>query len=234
VAVADLTAALPTAWSATATGLAIFDLDRTMVRGSSLADVGRALVEAGVIDYRRLARHLVRNQVFTVRGAGPSTVDRLQQELLAGLEGWEQEPLVEIVRSVGPSVAGRAYPGARWLLEQHQRLGDRCVLLSASPQELVEAVASSLGFAEAVGTVAEVAEGRYTGRLSGPLCHGQGKLTRLHDALGPVDLSSASAYTDSASDVPLLQACGRPVAVNPDRRLRSVATRAGWPVVVLR
>ena len=76
-------------------------------------------------------------------------------------------------------------------------------------------------------------DGRFTGRLDGPFCYGAGKLERLTAALGPVDLAAAYAYADSGSDVPLLEACGNPVAVRPDRRLRAVALSHGWPIIRL-
>ncbi len=84
-----------------------------------------------------------------------------------------------------------------------------------------------------VGTWAEVVEGRYTGLLAAPFCHGSGKLLRLEQVLGWRDLEQATAYADSASDLPVLRACGSPVAVNPDRVLRAVATSAHWPILDL-
>ncbi|MGH9040485.1 MAG: HAD family hydrolase, partial [Acidimicrobiia bacterium] len=118
-------------------------------------------------------------------------------------------------------------------LDMHLAVGDFCVIASASPQELVEAAARSLGAHRAVGTRAQVADGCFTGALDGPFCHGRGKLARLWVELGTADLSEATAYSDSTSDLPMLNAAGRPVAVNPDRRLRKMATEAGWPVVRL-
>jgi HAD superfamily hydrolase (TIGR01490 family) len=232
VDLAPLLATQPMPWPA-ATGLALFDLDRTMVRGSSLAYLGRALAEARLVGRAELTRHLARNLCFALRGAAPGTAERLQRVLLEAMAGREQAPLVEVAEAVGPVVAARAYPGARWLLDRHRAANDRCVLLSASPQELVDAVAQALGFDTAVGTVAEVVDGRYTGLLAGPFCHGEGKLARLRDAVGPVGLSSAVAYADAASDAPLLRACGSPVAVNPDARLRSLASASGWPILRL-
>jgi phosphoserine phosphatase len=102
------------------------------------------------------------------------------------------------------------------------------VLLSASPHELVERIDRDLGVHRSIGSNAEI-----TGGLEGPLCYGPGKLDALQQALGDVDLDRAFAYADSASDLPLLRACGHPVAVNPDRALRRVAHAAGWPVLSL-
>ncbi|MEY2571670.1 MAG: hypothetical protein QOE63_2020 [Acidimicrobiaceae bacterium] len=119
------------------------------------------------------------------------------------------------------------------LLEHHLAAGDFCVVLSASPHELVEVIGASLGAHRAIGTRAAVTDGYLTGELDGPFCYGPGKLARLRNALGPVDLHDAWAYADSRSDLPLLQACGHPVAVNPDRALRKVAARHEWPVITV-
>jgi HAD superfamily hydrolase (TIGR01490 family) len=211
--------------------VAVFDLDRTMLRGSSLARFGRAVVERGIVSRTVVRRQLAREAVFAARGLGPVAMERLSSSLLRLVSGRENAPLVSLAHEVGSALAQEAYPAARWLLEWHQEAGDVCVLVSAAPQDLVDAVGSALGFHWTVGTVPEVVGGRLTGRLAGALCHGGGKLLRLYEALGPVDLSTATAYGDSGSDVPLLEACRHPVAVNPDRRLRAVAGSRGWPIV---
>jgi len=211
--------------------VAVFDLDRTMLRGSSLARFGRAAVKRGIVSRSAVRRQLVREAVFAARGLSPMALERVSASLLQLVSGRETAPLVSLAQEMGPTLALEAYPAARWLLEWHREAGDLCILVSAAPQDLVDAVGSALGFHLTVGTVPEVAAGRLTGRLAGALCHGRGKLLRLHQAVGPVDLTGATAYADSGSDVPLLEACRHPVAVNPDRRLRAVAGARGWPIV---
>ena len=214
--------------------MALFDLDRTLVPGSSLARLARALGEAGVLRRRALAGHLVREAVFAARGLGPAALDRLRASLLRAATGVERASLLEVVDRVGIAVAADMFPGARWLLERHLAEGHEVVLLSSSPQELVAAVASQIDPSiTAVGTWAEVTGGRYTGLLAAPFCHGPGKLLRLEQVLGWRDLGCATAYADSASDLPVLRACGFPVAVNPDRLLRAVATSTSWPILDL-
>lgn len=213
--------------------LAIFDLDRTLVRGSSLMVLGRALAERHVIERSTVARHAVRAAVFARRGLPEARIERLRRAVLAAAADHDQEQLAAVARAIGSQLASDAYPAARWLIDRHRAAGDLCVVLSASPQELVEAVGAGLGADRAIGTRTEVVDGRLTGRLDGPFCHGSGKLERLHAELGAVDLGRAVAYADSGSDLPLLTACGHPVAVNPDRRLREAATEAGWPVLRL-
>ena len=212
-------------------GVALFDLDRTLLPGSSLMELGRALADRKVIDRTTVARHAFKAAVFRRRGLPDDRIQRLRESLLAAAADHDHDELASVAREVGSEIASSAYPAARWLIDQHHAAGDVCVVLSASPQELVEAVGAELGADCSVGTRTEVVDGRFTGRLDGPFCHGSGKLERLMAEVGPVDLGAASAYADSASDLPLLTACARPVAVNPDRQLREAATSAGWPVL---
>jgi len=213
--------------------LAIFDLDRTLLPGSSLAYLGRALVRTRVLRPRQLCGFAVRELLFRRRGLSHAGADRLRERLLTMVAGVERSLLIPVVEEAGSAVAGLVPPAALRLVRQHRELGDYCVVLSSSPQELVERVAAELGVQHGVGTRAEVVDGRFTGRLDGPFCHSDGKLARLRDELGVVDLSRTWAYSDAGSDLPLLSACAYPVAVNPDRRLRSAAKAAGWPIIEL-
>ncbi|MBW3610849.1 MAG: HAD-IB family hydrolase [Actinobacteria bacterium] len=171
--------------------------------------------------------------LFRRRGLSEHGAERLRSRLLALAAGLDQAPLAAVVETVGAEVAGMVPPAALRLVSQHLELGDYCVVLSSSPHELVERVATHLGVHQGVGTRTEVIDGRMTGRLDGPFCHSDGKLARLRDEVDTIDLSRASAYSDAASDLPLLSACGYPVAVNPDRQLRSAARAAGWPIIAL-
>jgi len=213
--------------------VALFDLDRTLLPGSSLMLVARALTASGELPAGRLAAVVAANAVFARRGVGVSRTEQLRDLVLAEVSGRPVATLGALVDEVAEAVASRSYPAGRWLIERHVAAGDRVVVLSASPQEVVEAVALRLGADVGVGTVAEVDDGHYTGRLLGPFCHGAGKLDRLHAVLGPLDLCDATAYADSASHMPVLLACGRAVAVNPDRRLRNEAAARRWPVLRL-
>jgi HAD superfamily hydrolase (TIGR01490 family) len=214
--------------------LALFDLDRTLVRGSSLARLARSLTEARLLRRTELAGHLLRDAVFAARGLSPAAIERLRTSLLQAAAGIEQAPLLEVVARMGPAIAAEVFPGARWLVERHLAAGHHVVLLSSSPHELVAAVAAAIdATVTPIGTQAEVLDGRYTGRLTTPFCHGPGKLIRLEQVLGRRDLCEATAYADSGSDLPVLRACGTAVAVNPDRGLRNAAASAGWPILHL-
>lgn len=213
--------------------LAIFDLDRTLLPGSSLAYLGRTLVRTGILRPHQISEFAFRELLFRRRGLSHAGADRLRERLLTMVAGIEHSPLVAVVEEAGSAVARLVPPAALRLVRQHLELGDYCVVLSSSPHELVERVAAELGVQRGVGTRAEVVDGRFTGRLDGPFCHSDGKLARLRDELGGVDLSRTSAYSDANSDLPLLSACAYPVAVNPDRRLRAAAKAAGWPIIEL-
>ena len=215
------------------TRVAIFDLDRTVIPGSSLNDLVAALLAEGLISRSVVVRHVLTKALFAKRGVGTRRVDQIRDAALSVIADLDYAVMLDVARASGRVVASRAYPAARRVIDRHLRAGDFCVILSAAPQELVEAVASAIGIQRAVGTRAAVNEGRLTGELDGPFCYGPGKLARLATEVGPVDFALASGYSDSISDLPLLTACRYSTAVNPDRKLRAVARRNGWPVLHL-
>ena len=212
-------------------GVAVFDLDRTLIPGSSLAMFGRELLRRGLVSRRTVARHAALEALFRRRGLGGARIDRLVHDLLELSSGVDAEPLLAAATAMGPGLAAQVHPTARFLVEHHLRAGDFCIIVSASPHELVEAVAGALGAHRAVGTRVGVRDGVLTGRLDGPFCYGTGKLEALDREVGRLDLSTATGYADSGSDLPLLEQCGTAVAVNPDTELRRWARTKGWPVV---
>ena len=213
--------------------MAFFDLDRTLVPGSSLVWLGRELLARRQLRRRTLAAGLIRNAAFRRGGMDDEAVSRVQTTLLAMAAGRSYEDVVDAAGVAASRVAANVFAGARLLIEQHRRAGDTVVVVSASPQEFVAAIAAAVGADLGIGTRTEVVDGRFTGRIDGTFCYREGKLARIAEELGPGACSGASAYADSASDLPLLFACDRAVAVNPDRALRGVARRDGWPVVTL-
>ena len=210
--------------------VAVFDLDRTLLPGSSLVALGRAMARHGLVSKRTLAAGVVRDASFRRRGASDAEATRVRDDALRHVAGLEVARLEAVVDDVGRQLAASVSPGARLLVRRHLAAGDFVVVLSASPQSLVETVAVRIGAHRAVGTRAAAVDGVFTGDLDGPFCYGEAKLTRLRHDLGAHALTDAAAYADSASDLPVLEACREPVAVNPDRRLRQVAMRRGWPI----
>jgi HAD superfamily hydrolase (TIGR01490 family) len=213
---------------------AIFDLDRTLIAGSSVAIWARELARRRLLEPTVLARALVREAIFERRGVSEAAAERLQVRLLRAARGRDAQPLIDAATDSADAVVARFEPALRRLIDWHRDRGDECIVLSAGPQQLVEVVAAKAGFHAGIGTRVEIVDGRLTGRLDGPFCHGAGKLARLRDEIGLVDLSGATAYSDSMSDLPLLQACIYSAAVNPDRHLRAEARRRGWGIISTR
>jgi HAD superfamily hydrolase (TIGR01490 family) len=149
----------------------------------------------------------------------------------AECSAWCQRFLDEVV-------APRIPPGARALVESHRGKGDRLVLTTATNRVITELTAQHLGIDDLIATEVELANGRYTGRTRGVLNMRDGKVQRLHswlDAQGMPRtlLDSATLYSDSSNDLPLLGTVGHPIVVDPDARLRAHALAEGWPIVEL-
>lgn len=213
--------------------VAVFDLDRTLLPGSSLVALGRAMAARGMVRRRQLVAGLARDASYRRRGASDVDAASIRDEALRHVAGLEVAVLESLVDEVGHRLAEAVRPAASLLVRRHLQAGDFVVVLSASPQPLVEVIAARLGAHRAVGTRPGVADGRYTGALDGPFCYGEGKLQRLRTDVGAGILTEAAAYADSMSDLPVLDACREPVAVNPDRRLRAIAEHRRWPILNL-
>jgi HAD superfamily hydrolase (TIGR01490 family) len=213
---------------------AFFDVDKTLLPGSSLYLFARGLYRRGFYTLRDIAGFAFGQFVFRLTGAeGQSGMEAARESALAFIEGKHQADLVQLGHDIVVEVIGpRIYPGMRRVIEAHAAAGDRTYLVTAAPRELAEEIAAYLGMDGALGTRAELVDGMYTGRMLGPVLHGSAKLEAV-EALAVeegIDLRSSSAYSDSVNDRPLLEGVGQPVAVNPDRVLRRLAAERGWPV----
>lgn len=211
--------------------VAIFDLDRTILPGSSLPIVARALVNYGLLPRRTLVEAAIRNVVFQRNGASASTVARLVTDVLELAAGLPVIDLLPVMDGLRQDLVRASRPELRRRIMRHRANGDYCVVLTASPIEVAQLVAEGLGADEGIGTSAEVSDGRFTGKLVGPVCHGTGKLAALEVAAVFPAWERSWAYSDSASDLPLLFSVAHPVAVSPDRALRRVARAQHWPVL---
>jgi len=212
---------------------AFFDLDRTLIAGSSALALAGEFHRRGLLSRHELAQAAAWQVVFTAIGASPAQAWRMTERGLARLRGVRPGELRELVSSaLAPVLIPRLYREALDHVEQHRARGERVYLVSATIDEVVSAFASELGFDGALGTVAEIVEGRYTGRALFT-CLGEDKLSALRRLAvrDKIDLLACAAYSDSYTDLPLLEAVAQPVAVNPDRRLRSHARERAWPVL---
>ncbi|HWH31963.1 MAG TPA: HAD family hydrolase, partial [Egibacteraceae bacterium] len=171
--------------------------------------------------------------VFRLLGASDEKSEALRDRILASVAGTPQEELLRFMPAVVEELIEKVRPEAQALVDMHMEAGRDVWIISASPVEVVAELARALGMTGGLGTESEVVDGVYTGRLAAPFCYGEGKAERIHKLAAErgYDLSKCYSYSDSASDLPMMQVVGHPVAVNPDRALTAVAHRRGWPVV---
>jgi HAD superfamily hydrolase (TIGR01490 family) len=213
-------------------GAAFFDLDRTLLSRSSSLALAPAFYRRGLLRRRDLAKATVAQLFFVRFGAGPSRVGQTAESAMAILKGLRVEVMREIVaEALASALKPHVFQGALDAVAGHAARGERSFIVSAALQEIVDALGKSLGFDGGVGSTAEVADGMYTGRLERRL-YGPEKADALAElaAAEGIDLEASTGYSDSASDLPFLEAVGHPVTVNPDRALRKIAVERGWPV----
>jgi HAD superfamily hydrolase (TIGR01490 family) len=213
-------------------GAAFFDLDRTLISRSSSLALAATFRKRGLISRRQLATAAVAQLLFVRFGAGPGRAGQTADTGMSILEGLSVDLMREIASEAwDPVLKPLVYREALDLASSHTARGEPVYIASAALQEVVEEVSNRLGFAGAIASRAELRDGVYTGRLERRL-YGQAKADALVDlaATGGLDLSTSTAYSDSHSDIPFLDAVGHPVAVNPDRELRRTAEERGWRV----
>jgi HAD superfamily hydrolase (TIGR01490 family) len=231
-AAADVTG--PPATEPDPTAAAFFDVDNTMMMGASLFWFARGLAARKYFSSRDLTRFVWQQAKFRIAGnESAEDMHTIRENALAFVA---DRPVNEIAQAseeiYDELMADRIWSGTRALAQRHLDAGQRVWLVTATPVELASIIAHRLGLTGALGTVAEVVEGRYTGRLVGELMHGEAKAEAVR-ALAEredLDLTRCTAYSDSANDLPMLTLCGTAVAVNPDTELRAVARSRGWAV----
>jgi HAD superfamily hydrolase (TIGR01490 family) len=210
---------------------AFFDLDRTLLRRSSALALAGSFRDRGLLSRRHLARAALWQLLFVARGANAEAVRRVAEEGLLVLRGFRPEAMRTLVaEAMEPVLKPLVYTEPLHLVARHREQGEPVYIVSATLQEVVDGLASELGFDGGIGTVCEVGpDGTYTGHSVLPL-HGQGKAQAVVEFARreDIDLSRSTAYSDSHTDMPFLEVVGHPVAVNPDRDLRRVARDRGW------
>ena len=214
-------------------GAAFFDLDRTLIAGSSAFQFGRAAYKAGLVTRRQLATDAWENVLFRLRGSTDAATDSLRERIGEMLTGVRVRDLQRLAPDVLAGVLPRIYPRMLALAYEHQDAGRPIFICTAASQEMAELMAIVLTFDGAVGSVSEVVDGHYTGRPGGPFTYREGKAQAIRELAERegIDLAASWAYTDSESDLPMLRLVGHPVAVNPDAELGRVARAEGWEVL---
>ncbi|MET7748174.1 HAD-IB family hydrolase [Micromonospora sp. NPDC005367] len=216
------------------TAAAFFDVDNTMMQGASIYWFARGLAARNYFtttDLARFAWQQLRFRMLARENAGD--MSQARDAALAFIEGWRVDEMERLAQEIfDEMMAPRIWVGTRQLAQRHLDAGERVWLVSAAPVEIGRVIASRLGLTGAIGTVAEIVDGAYTGRLAGDLMHGPAKAEAVRQlaAVEGLDLTRCAAYSDSANDLPLLSAVGRPVAVNPDGALLRRAREYGWEV----
>ena len=213
---------------------AFFDLDKTVIAKASIPAFGRPLYRGGMINRRLVARALVSQLIYVHLGASEQKLARVRESMLTLTKGWDRDQITEIVReALEDTVEPIIYAEALDLIEAHRAAGHRVYLVSASPDVIVQPLAAHLGVDGAICSRPLVDEdGRYTGEMEF-YAYGPFKaeaMLELAEAEG-IDLGESSAYSDSYTDLPMLEAVGHPVAVNPDRVLAKVAREREWEVM---
>jgi HAD superfamily hydrolase (TIGR01490 family) len=212
---------------------ALFDLDRTLIKRSSVLALAGSFRRRGLISRLDLFKSAFWQVLFVLRGASAERVRGAAEDGMKMLNGFSVEEMQHLVGDAMETVLRPlVYEEPLRLVEHHRARGDRVYIVSATLQEIVQHIADDLGFDGAIGSTCEIVDGVYTGR-SLRAAHGAGKATAVRElaAAEGFDLAESTAYSDSYSDVPFLEAVGHPVAANPDRKLRRIAAERGWPVV---
>jgi HAD superfamily hydrolase (TIGR01490 family) len=212
---------------------AFFDLDKTVIAKSSTLAFSKPFFDQGLINRRAVLKSTYAQFLFMMSGADHEQMDRMRSYVTTMCAGWDVEQIKSIVgETLHDIVDPLVFAEAADLIADHKLCGRDVVVVSASGEEIVAPIARALGATHAMATRMVVEDGRYTGEIAF-YCYGEGKVEAIK-ALAAREgyaLEHCYAYSDSATDVPMLEAVGHPAVVNPDRALRREAVGRGWPVL---
>jgi HAD superfamily hydrolase (TIGR01490 family) len=215
------------------TAAAFFDLDKTIIAGSSVLAFSRPFRRRGLISRRAVLRSGYAQLLLVLSGADAGTMEDLRRRITTLCTGWEVAQVSAIVaETLHEIVEPLVYAEATGLIAEHRAAGEEVVVLSASGQEVVEPIAALVGADRCLATRMGIANGRYTGKIE-YYCYGEEKARAARDiaAARGYRLEDCRAYSDSITDLPLLEAVGHPTVVNPDKALRREALERGWPIL---
>ncbi|MFA7323796.1 MAG: HAD-IB family hydrolase [Candidatus Nanopelagicales bacterium] len=211
---------------------AFFDLDKTILAKSSAFAFARPFFRGGLISRREVLRSAYAQLVFVSSGADHELMDQMRNYVSNLVTGWDVETVRTIVaETLDQVIDPMVYQEAVDLMAEHRAAGHEIVIVSSSGTDLVEPIGVRLGVDVAIGTQVAIEHGRYTGEILF-YAYGENKavaIRKLAEERG-YDLSASYAYSDSQTDLPMLEAVGYPVAVNPDDELREVAVDREWPI----
>ena len=214
-------------------GAAFFDLDKTLMEGSSAFHFARASYKAGQLSRRQLARDIRDNIRFRLHGSTDEATTALRERVYESIAGKRVVDLARLTPDILAGILPRVYPQMLDVAWRHQDAGRPTYIVTAASQEIAELLAHVLVFDGGIGARSEVRGGVYTGRPEGPFTYREGKAEAIRQVASEngFDLTESWAYSDSESDLPMLRAVGHPVAVNPDSALDKVARDEGWEIM---
>jgi HAD superfamily hydrolase (TIGR01490 family) len=217
----------------TARTAAFFDLDKTIIAKSSVLAFGRPFYQGGLINRRAVLRSAYAQFVFALAGADEDQIERMRAYLTSMCQGWEVAQVSEIVsETLHKIIDPIVYDEAVELIGLHKAAGRDVVIVSSSGEEVVTPIGAILGADHVVATRMVVADGKYTGEIA-LYAYGPQKAVAIRDLAADLgyDLAECYAYSDSVTDVPMLESVGHPFVVNADRALRRIAAERDWPAL---
>ena len=212
---------------------AFFDLDKTILAKSSSLAFARPFYRGGLIGRADVLKSAYAQFTYLSSGADHDQMETMRHYMSELVKGWEVETVRQIVaETLDEIVDPMVYEEAVDLIEEHKEAGRDVIIISSSGTEVVEPIGERLGADRAIGTQVAVADGRYTGEILF-YAYGEGKADAIRALAeeNAYDLAECYAYSDSMTDLPMLEIVGHPVCVNPDAPLRRLARERDWPVV---
>lgn len=212
---------------------AFFDLDKTVIAKSSTLAFSKPFFEQGLMNRRAVLKSTYAQFLFLMSGADHDQMDRMRAYVTNMCAGWDVEQVKAIVgETLHDIVSPLVFAEAAELIADHKLCGRDVVMVSASGEEIVAPIARALGATHAMATRMVVEDGRYTGEIAF-YCYGEGKVAAIRElaAREGYALEHCYAYSDSITDLPMLEAVGHASVVNPDRALRKESAARGWPVL---
>lgn len=214
-------------------GAAFFDLDKTLISRSSTLAFSRPFYRHGLISRTAMIRGAFAQAVFRRAGADHERMERIRSQASQLCRGWQADRVREIVSlHLDDTIVPHLYAEARALVSGHHEAGRDVVVVSASGHEVVDPIAALLAADTVIATQMVIADGRYTGDVAF-YAYGEAKAAKMRELAVQrgYRLADCYAYSDSITDLPMLEAVGHPTAVNPDRALRQVAAARNWPIL---
>lgn len=213
---------------------AFFDLDKTVIAKSSTLAFGKPFYKAGFLGRRTLMKLGMAQLFYVLFGADEDQLERARDQLLRLTAGWHRAEIEQLVEETLDEVADPlVYAEALFLIDEHKRNGRRVILVSASPEQIVRPIGRHVGVTEIIATRIKTDSAGFFQRELERYAMGPGKADAIRELAERegLDLEGSYAYSDSITDVPMMEVVGNPVAVNPEKDLRRIAEERGWPIL---